>query len=65
MIKFFCAVCVSDFDSHPIELDRHTATARCPGCNTINKTSYATPDNPTEEMLTLAHYNSMHGLDNN
>lgn len=64
MFKFFCAVCIDDFDSHPVELDRHTAMARCPVCNTMNKTSYANPDNPTEEMLTLEEYNRIHGLDN-
>jgi hypothetical protein len=64
-LMFFCAICVDDFESHPTDMDRHTATAICPVCGASNSISYTTPENPTESTLTLENYNLINGLDNN
>jgi DNA-directed RNA polymerase subunit RPC12/RpoP len=62
---YFCAVCLDNFEAHPVEMDRHTAKGICPRCGSENRVSYANPENPTEDMLTLEHYNKINGLDNN
>lgn len=64
-LMFFCAVCIDEFEAHPIDMDRHTATAECPTCGLENKISYTTPENPTEDMLTIDNYNIINGVDNN
>lgn len=64
-LMFFCAICIDDFESHPVALDRHTAMATCPTCGSENKVSYTTPENPKESDLTLDSYKVINGLDNN
>lgn len=65
MLKFFCSICIEDVDAHPETLDMDNGYATCPVCGTGMETSYARPMQPTEEMLTLEHYNFINGIETN
>jgi hypothetical protein len=65
MIRFFCSVCIEDVDLNPTDMCITCCEANCPGCGTLLKSLYARPENPTDEMLGLAAYNEINGIDNN
>jgi hypothetical protein len=65
MIRFFCSVCIEDVDLNPTDMCITCCEANCPECGTLLKSLYARPENPTDEMLGLAAYNEINGIDNN
>lgn len=64
-LMFFCSICIEDRVGHPTSMDADDAYLNCPECGSEMQTTYTRPENPTESMLTIEHYNSINGLDNN
>lgn len=63
-LMFFCSICIEDRVGHPTKMDMNDAYLDCPVCGSEMQTPYTRPHNPTEEMLSLEHYNNINGLDN-
>jgi DNA-directed RNA polymerase subunit RPC12/RpoP len=65
MLKFFCSICIEDVELHPESMDMSDAIAHCPSCQSEIQTTYAKPENPKKEDLSIENYNVINGLDTN